>query len=88
MTLLASNFPHSLLPLAVGGGGVLPYKRLMGMYCWMGSHFHYWFDYNGVSIFNRVTTIMVSKSTYQNVGTVGEKLSVLHSISHKHISRK
>ena len=60
------------------------------MYRWMGSHFHYWFDYNGVSIFNRVTTIifMVSKSTYQNVFTVGEKLSVLHSISHKHISRK
>ena len=45
------------------------------MYRWMGSHFHYWFDYNGVSIFNRVTTIifMVSKSTYQNVCTVGEK---------------
>ena len=23
-----------------GGGGVLPYKRLMGMCRWMGSHFH------------------------------------------------
>ena len=23
-----------------GGGGVLPYKRLMGMGRWMGSHFH------------------------------------------------
>ena len=22
------------------GGGVLPYKRLMGMCRWMGSHFH------------------------------------------------
>ena len=32
-----------------GGGGVLPYKRLMGMCCWMGSHFHDWIDYNGVA---------------------------------------
>ena len=31
------------------GGGVLPYKRLMGMCCWMGSHFHDWSDYNGVA---------------------------------------
>ena len=30
------------------GRGVLPYKRLMGMYCWMGSHFHDWIDYTGV----------------------------------------
>ena len=30
------------------GGGVLPYKRLMGMCSWMGSHFHDWIDYNGV----------------------------------------
>ena len=27
-----------------GGGGVLPYKRLMGMCPWMGSHFHDWID--------------------------------------------
>ena len=32
-----------------GGGGVLPYKRLMGMCRWMGSHFHDWVDYNGVT---------------------------------------
>ena len=32
-----------------GGGGVLPYKRLMGMCRWMGSHFHDWIDYNGVT---------------------------------------
>ena len=31
------------------GGGVLPYKRLMGMCRWMGSHFHDWSDYNGVA---------------------------------------
>ena len=29
--------------------GVLPYKRLMGMCHWMGSHFHNRTDYNGVS---------------------------------------
>ena len=32
-----------------GGGGALPYKRLMGMCRWMGSHFHDWTDYNGVA---------------------------------------
>ena len=31
------------------GGGVLPYKRLMGMCRWVGSHFHDWIDYNGVA---------------------------------------
>ena len=31
-----------------GSQGVLPYKRLMGMCHWMGSHFHDWIDYNGV----------------------------------------
>ena len=30
-------------------GVLLPYKRLMGMCCWMGSHFHDWIDYNGVA---------------------------------------
>ena len=32
-----------------GRGGVLPYKRLMGMCRWMGSYFHDWIDYNGVA---------------------------------------
>ena len=31
------------------GGEIFPYKRLMGMYRWMGSHFHDWIDYNGVA---------------------------------------
>ena len=31
------------------GGGVLPYKSLMGMCRWTGSHFHDWSDYNGVA---------------------------------------
>ena len=32
-----------------GRGGVLPYKRLIGMCRWMVSHFHDWSDYNGVA---------------------------------------
>ena len=32
-----------------GRGGVRPYKRLIGMCRWMGSHFHDWSDYNGVA---------------------------------------
>ena len=32
------------------GGGVLPYKRLMVMCRWVGSHFNYWIDYNGVAL--------------------------------------
>ena len=31
------------------GGGLLLYKRLMGMCRWMGWHFHDWIDYNGVA---------------------------------------
>ena len=31
------------------GGGVVPYKRLMGICRWMGSHFHEWIDYNVVA---------------------------------------
>ena len=30
-------------------GGALPYKRLMRMCRWMGSHFHDWTDYKGVA---------------------------------------
>ena len=29
--------------------GVLPSSRLLGMCRWMGSHFHSWTDYNGVT---------------------------------------
>ena len=32
------------------GGGVLSYKRLMGMCRWMGSHFHDLIDYYGVAL--------------------------------------
>ena len=42
---------HSLYNVDVmkSPGGVLPYKRLMGMCRWIGSHFHDWIDYNGVA---------------------------------------
>ena len=33
-------------------GWVLPFKRLMGMCCWIESHFHGWIDYNGVANFS------------------------------------
>ena len=34
--------------IKVAGGGLLPYKRPIGMCRWMGSDFHDWSDYNGV----------------------------------------
>ena len=57
--------------------GVLSYKRLMGMCRWMGSHFHDWIDYNGVTfsieLLEWVQTFSEGQQTYQNVCTVGEK---------------
>ena len=32
-----------------GREGVLPFERLMGMCCWMGSHFHDWIEYDGAA---------------------------------------
>ena len=32
------------------GRVVRPNNTLMGMSCWMGSHFHDWIDYNGVAL--------------------------------------
>ena len=40
---------EALLELNSWGRGVLLYKRLSGMYCWMLSHFHHWIDNNGVA---------------------------------------
>ena len=43
---------HSVYKVDVmksAGGGVLPYKRLMGMCRKMGSHFNDWIDYNGAA---------------------------------------
>ena len=40
---------HTGVPGGGGGGGAPPSNRLMGMCCWMGSHFHDWIDNNGVA---------------------------------------
>ena len=40
---------HLTLVPGRAGGGVLLYKRLMGVSRWMGSHFHDWTDYSGVA---------------------------------------
>ena len=49
MTIDRLKSTNDITSLHPGGGGVLPYKRLTGMCCWMGSHFHNWSDYNGVA---------------------------------------
>ena len=48
------GFPTTLIVLYTrggggGGGGLPPSYKLMGIYRWMGSHFHDWIDYNGVA---------------------------------------
>ena len=77
-----------------GGGELLPYKRLMGMCCKVGSHFHDWIDYNGVvfsikllergrtfsDFWGKTVLHIYCWQTHQNVCAVGEKYSVLHSI--------
>ena len=56
------GFPTTLIVLYTrgggGGGGLPPSYKLMGIYRWMGSHFHDWIDYNGVAFsFHRVTKL-------------------------------
>ena len=69
------------------GGGVLPYKRLMEMCRWMGSHLHDWIDYNGVSFsmellawgctfsdfWGKTVLHIYGLQMYQNVYISGEK---------------
>ena len=51
------NFPLFLLDVFAialyksvpGGGGHFLIRGLMGMCRWMGSHFHNWIDYHGVT---------------------------------------
>ena len=45
-SIKCARFPYAW----PGGGGVLPYERLLGMCRWMGSHFHDWIDYNGATL--------------------------------------
>ena len=48
--MIITVFPVKLgFSLNWPGGEVLPYKRLMGMCRWMGSHFYHWTAYNGVA---------------------------------------
>ena len=57
-----------------GGGGLLPNKRLIGMCCWMGSHFHDWSDYNGVGNFRIFGVIRDSK--WKDSGLKNQKVVV------------
>ena len=42
-------YAHHRIYIVSPGRGLLPYKKLMGMCRWMGSHFHDWVDCNGVA---------------------------------------
>ena len=69
------------------GGGALPYKRLMEICRWIGSHFHDCIDYNGVAFsiellewgrsfsdfWGKKVVHIYGYETYQNICTVGEK---------------
>jgi len=48
LTFVTTTF-RALCTTYSPGRGVLPYKKLMGMLRWMGSHFPDWIDYNGVA---------------------------------------
>ena len=64
---------------------VLPYKRLMRMCHWIGSHFHDWIDYNGVALsievlesgrtfsdfWGKIVLYIYGQQTYKNVCIVG-----------------
>ena len=41
--------PLTIFQTNILSWGVVPSKRLLGMCHWMGSHFHNWTDYNGVT---------------------------------------
>ena len=56
--------------------GVLPYKRLMGMCRWMGSHFHDWIDYNGVACWLRWGSIVGHKIDYNEEGALRGQLHI------------
>ena len=76
-----------VLFLLFRGGGLLPFKRLMAMCRWMGSHLHDWIDYNGVSFsmellawgytfsdfWGKTVLHIYGLQMYQNVYISGEK---------------
>ena len=47
--IIALYMEGSLFVAFRSRGGVPPYKRLIGMCRWMGSHFHDWIDHNGIT---------------------------------------
>ena len=60
-----------------------PYKRLMGMWRWIGSHFREWIDYNGVVHFRifgvrQFFIFMVSKCTRMFVLQMKSKVFFIH----------
>ena len=60
-----------------------PYKRLMGMCSWMGSHFREWIDYNGVAHFRifgvrQFFIFMVSKCTRMFMLQMKSKVFFIH----------
>ena len=65
-----------------------PYKRLMGMCRWMGSHFREWIDYNGVAHFRifgvrQFFIFMVSKCTRMFVLQMKSKVFFINFIIQK-----
>ena len=76
-----------LFSVTPGEGGILPYKRQMGMSRWMGSHFHDWIDFNGVAFsieslewgrifsdfWGKTVLHIYGQQMYQTVCTVDEK---------------
>ena len=55
-----------ILSLKRGMGGVLPNNRLMGMCCWVGSHFRNWIGSNGVAF---LIDVLEWGCTFQNFAT-------------------
>ena len=49
MIIIPMYYKRGIQTQRGGGGGVLPYKRLLGMCRSMGSHFHDWIDFYGVA---------------------------------------
>ena len=68
------RFDCTEIRATIRGGGVLPDKRLIGMCCWMGSHFHHWSDYNGVGNFRIFGVIRDSK--WKDSGLKNQKVVV------------
>ena len=85
---IVPGFIKTPLPVCgAGGGGVLPYKRVMGMCCWMGSDIQDRIDYHGVAFsiglqewgrtfydfWGKTVLQIYCRQTYQHVCTAGEK---------------